>query len=212
MTSREVSTPSRTDDPWLIASDPVPNVYPSVPATLLGPTDGPAGQRPYAVLCRAMRDAGRHALAHAVLSGREQLVLLRPLEDLLVLSVLAYDHQIRRPQVFQDQLTAVKVESEELALAQSLIEASTAKAFDFSSYRDAHAERLERLIEAKLAGDELVDAPPANEPPPVANLIDALRESVARATPPKAPKRRSTNGRPRQKAACRRVGRKRKSS
>ncbi len=106
----------------------------------------------------------------------------------------------------------MEVESEELGLARSLIEASTTEAFDFSSYRDAHAERLERLIEAKLAGNELVDAPPANEPPPVANLIDALRESVARATPPAAPKRRSTNGRPRQKAACRRVGRKRKSS
>ena len=47
-----------------------------------------------------MREAGRHALARAVLSGREQLVLLRPLEDLLVLSVPAYVHQIRRPQVF----------------------------------------------------------------------------------------------------------------
>ena len=104
--------------------------------------DGPAGQRPYAVLCRAMRDAGRHALARAVLSGREQLVLLRPLEDLLVLSVLAYDHQIRRPQVFEDQLPAVEVESEELGLARSLIEASTAEAFDFSGYRDAHAERI----------------------------------------------------------------------
>ncbi len=134
------------------------------------------------------------------------------MDDLLVLSVLAYDHQIRRPQVFQDQLTAVEVESEELGLARRLIEASTAETFDFSGYRDAHAERLERLIEAKLAGSELVDAPPASEPPPVANLIDALRESVACLTPPKAPKRRSTNGRPRQKAACRRVGRKRKSS
>ncbi len=108
----------------------------------------------------------------------------------------------------------MEVESEELELARSLIEASTAEAFDFSGYRDAHAERLERLIEAKLAGNELVDAPPANEPPPVANLIDALRESVARVTPPAPPSKRSANGRPRQKAVCRRVGRgrKRKSS
>ena len=39
--------------------------------------DGPAGTRSYAVLCRAMQQAGRHALARAVIRGREQLVLLR---------------------------------------------------------------------------------------------------------------------------------------
>ncbi len=171
--------------------------------------DGPAGARPYAVLCRAMRDADRHALARAVIGGREQLVLLRPLERLLVLSVLAYDHQIRRPELFEDQLPAVEVESEELGLARSLIEASTPETFDFSGYRDAQAEHLERLIEAKLAGSELVHAAPACEPPPVANLIDALRESVARVTP-STPTKKSSNGRPRQKTACRRVGRSRR--
>ncbi len=81
--------------------------------------DGPAGHRPYAVLCRAMQQAGRHALARAVLRGRAQLLLLRPLEGLLIVSNLAYDHQIVRPSAFADQLPAVKVEAEELALARS---------------------------------------------------------------------------------------------
>ena len=175
--------------------------------------DGPAGHRPYAVLCRAMQQAGRHALARAVLRGRAQLLLLRPLEGLLIVSNLAYDHQIVRPSAFADQLPAVKVEAEELALARSLVEAASSETFDYSGYRDTSAEQLGQLIEAKLAGTEPVVAPPASGPPSVGNLIDALRESVAHLSPP-TPSKKPANGRPRQKSARRRVaaGRRRKSS
>ena len=162
--------------------------------------DGPAGGRPYAVLCRAMQQAGRHALARAVLRGREQLVLLRPLKRLLALSVLAYDRQIVAPDAFADQLPAGEVQDEELELAHTLIEAATAETFDYSGYRDTHHERLEQLIEAKLAGTEPVIAPPVGESPPAGNLIEALRESVARLAP-QTPARRNANGRSRRKAA-----------
>ncbi len=175
--------------------------------------DGPAGHRPYAVLCRAMQQAGRHALARAVLRGRAQLLLLRPLEGLLIVSNLAYDHQIVRPSAFADQLPAVKVEAEELALARSLVEAASSETFDYSGYRDRSAEQLGQLIEAKLAGTEPVVAPPASGPPSVGNLIDALRESLAQLSP-QTPSKKSANGRPRQKSARRRVAasRRRKSS
>ena len=81
-----------------------------------------------------------------------------------------------------------------------MIEAATAEAFDYSGYRDTHHERLEQLIEAKLAGTEPVVAPPLGEPPSAGNLIEALRESVARLVP-QTPARRNTNGRHRRKAA-----------
>ena len=145
-----------------------------------------------------MQQAGRHALARAVIRGREQLVLLRPLERLLALSVLAYDRQIVAPEAFTDQLPAREVRDEELELAHTLIEAATAETFDYSGYRDTHHERLEQLIEAKLAGTEPVVVPTVGEPPLAGNLIEALRESVARLAPQK-PARRSTNGRARKK-------------
>ncbi len=164
--------------------------------------DGPVATRPYAVLCQAMQQAGRHALARAVIRGREQLVLLRPLERLLALSVLAYDRQVVTPETFADQLPGGDVQDEELELAHTLIEAATAETFDYSGYRDTHHERLEQLIEAKLAGTEPVVTPQLGESPPAGNLIEALRESVARLAP-KTPARRNTNGRARRKAARR---------
>ncbi len=142
------------------------------------------------------------------------MVLVRPRERLLVLSVLSFDEQIVRPAAFQEQLPEVEVQAEELELARTLIEAAAAaEAFDFSRYRDVHTEQLQRLIEAKLAGSEPVAAPPASSPPPVGNLIDALRQSIAHLTPDVAAKK-SANGRPRPQTARRRVGtsRRRKSS
>ncbi|HET8691288.1 MAG TPA: Ku protein, partial [Steroidobacteraceae bacterium] len=52
--------------------------------------DGPAGNRPYALLARGMADANVVAIAQVVLSGREQLVMVRPQDGMLVMTVLNY--------------------------------------------------------------------------------------------------------------------------
>jgi DNA end-binding protein Ku len=58
-----------------------------------------------------------------------------------------------------------------------LVDASTAKKFDFSKYKDMYTERMTQLIEAKVAGKEIV-APPVHEHAQIINLMDALRQSV----------------------------------
>lgn len=65
-----------------------------------------------------------------------------------------------------------------MGLAKALIGAATVKKFDFARYKDVYTEKLAKLIEAKVAGQEIV-APPAQEEAQVINLMDALRQSVA---------------------------------
>ena len=164
--------------------------------------DGPVGQKPYAVLYRGMEEQQRYAIGQAVFSGKEQLVLVRPLEGLLTMSMLSYESQIRPPSAFEEEFEKPQVTKEELRLAETLITASTAEDFDLSKYEDLYTARLTQLIEAKVEGREIV-APPAEEETTVINLMDALRKSVAQAkgggkskkaaeTPPKkmAPSRR----------------------
>jgi hypothetical protein len=67
---------------------------------------------------------------------------------------------------------------EELALAKTLIEASTPQKLDFAKYQDRYAIRLTELIQKKVAGEGIM-APPAHEQAPVINLMDALRASLA---------------------------------
>jgi DNA end-binding protein Ku len=195
-----------------VPSDEIDPIYFSGRTYYLVP-DGPVGQKPYAVLHQGMVEEKRHAVAQVVLHNREQLVLLRPIGDLLAMTVLNHENEISKPSAFEEEAPKVEATKEERGLIKTLIEASTPKKFDFSRYKDVYTEKLTKLIEAKVAGQEIV-APPVHEQAHIINLMDALRQSVAQvqaasgeeeeARPPKktAP---STRGRTRE-------ARKRKSS
>lgn len=142
--------------------------------------DGVAGERPYALLGRGMTDAGKVALAWVVMSGREQLVMLRPLEDMLVMSVLHVHKKVKALDEFKENLEEHELGDEELQLTQTLIGASLIQEFDFASYEDAYVERLKELIRLKVDGQEIVQAPDPEEPK-IINLMDALKRSVAQA-------------------------------
>lgn len=153
--------------------------------------DGPVGERPYAVLREAMVKGPRNAIGQVVLSNRERTVLLRPLDGLLAMTTLHYDNEVKKPSAFEDEVPGGKVSKEELELAKLLIDAKTAKDFDFSRYHDVYVEQLTKVIEAKVEGKE-ISAPTSPEEPRVINLMDALRQSVARAKEsekPAAPKK-----------------------
>jgi DNA end-binding protein Ku len=83
--------------------------------------DGPMGQKPYEVLHQAMAETERYAVAQAVFSGKEQLILVRPIKELLAVEMLHYDSQIRKPQVFDEYVAHPPVAKAELKLATTLI-------------------------------------------------------------------------------------------
>jgi DNA end-binding protein Ku len=141
---------------------------------------GTAGQKPYAVLQKVMAAENRYAVATMVFAGREHVVLVRPVGGLLVVTVLSYDAQMKKPATFQDEVPDVQVSAEEVKLARTLIEASTAEDFDFAKYRDEYTSQVKELIEAKAAGKKIV-AGRTEEEPAVINLMDALRQSLDRA-------------------------------
>ena len=146
--------------------------------------DGPAGQRPYALLQQAMSDRGVQGLAQVVLARREQLVLLWPLERILCMTVLKYAAQVRSPAGFVEELTECEAAEEERALAATLVDQTTRRELDLARYRDEYAEKLTQVIDAAVHGKELV-ATPSDEPRAVLNLLDALKASVAQgASPP----------------------------
>jgi len=142
--------------------------------------DGVAGNRPYALLAQGMQDGGVVAMAQVVLSGREQLVLVRPDEGMLVMSVLHYPKRVKSADAFREELTQEKLGKAELNLTKTLIDASVIPEFDFESYKDAYVENLSKLIQLKIDGQEIVQAPDLEEPK-ILNLMDALKKSVAEA-------------------------------
>lgn len=162
-----------------VDSETVDPVYHSGKTYYLVP-DGPVAFKPYALVQHALLDEGKQAVARVVMHGKEQLVLLRPLEGLLAMTILCYESQVKQPATFATEVPDVDVSKEELSLIKTLIDAQSQEEFHLSDYKDIYTERLTALVEAKVAGEELV-ATPSNAEPEVINLMEALKQSVAKA-------------------------------
>jgi DNA end-binding protein Ku len=139
--------------------------------------DGEVGAKSYAVIRQVMADDGRYAVAMMVLSGRAQVVLIRPVGRLLAVTVLSYDTQLKKPTDFDDEVPVVSAGAAEVKLARSLVEASTADEFDFAKYQDDYTANVRRLVESKAAKHTVI-AEADGEEPAVINLMEALRESL----------------------------------
>jgi DNA end-binding protein Ku len=139
--------------------------------------NGRAGEKPYALLNRAMTDENVVGLAQVVISNREQLVALRPVGKLLAISVMQYVDNVRQPEEFEKMLPESEVSAQELKLAKTLIAATRVDEPELEEYRDLYNDRLTELVEAKVAGHEIA-RPPKQAAPPVINLMDALKASL----------------------------------
>jgi DNA end-binding protein Ku len=140
--------------------------------------DGPVGQKPYTVLFDAMKEEDRYAVARIILHNKEQLVLLRPVGNVIAMMGLDYEFQVTKPTTFEEEAPKAAYVADELKLMKTLIDASSPADFDLGQYKDVYTERLTKLIEAKVAGQEIV-APPIHEQAQIINLMDALKQSLA---------------------------------
>jgi DNA end-binding protein Ku len=136
-----------------------------------------AGTKPYVLLREALEDSGRVALVKVALRQRESLATLRVREGVFVLEMMLWPDEIREPSFgFLDE--DVDVRAQELQMAKSLIE-TLAGDFRPEQYGDNYREALQTLIEAKVAGREVVQpAEPAADTGTVVDLMAALRASV----------------------------------
>jgi DNA end-binding protein Ku len=140
--------------------------------------DGPEAEEPYEVLLLGMERVHRWAVGEILFAGKEQLVLLRPSDHVLVMSMLRYSDEVRPPRDFGAARPAAS--PRDVRLAETLVEASTDTAFDLSRYQDRYRIRLKELIAAKVQGKEL-PAPGQEAGLEVLNFHAALRKSVKHA-------------------------------
>jgi DNA end-binding protein Ku len=159
-----------------VSPDTIDPIYLSGTVYYLVP-EGKVGEHPFNLIREGMLTENRYAVAKVVLHTREHVVLLWPAGSLLAMHVLDYDVQAKKPGEFEDMVPKVDLDPEEIEMAKTLIESKSAH-FDPSQYKDHSTEKLKELVEAKVAGKEIVAAP-AVEHAQVLNLMDALKASVA---------------------------------
>ena len=146
----------------------------------LGPDKG--GDRAYQLLSQAMKRAGKIAVGRFWTRGREQLVLIRPYHEGLIMHYVYYANEVRS---FADVgvPTGGTFKDIELELADKLIEQLSTSAFEAEKYHDEYEDRVKAAVEQKIAGKEITvaeEAPKAQ----IIDLFEALKRSLATAAPP----------------------------
>ncbi len=138
------------------------------------------GEKPYVLLRDALRATGKVAIVKVALRSRESLAAIRPYGDLLLLQMMLWPEEIRDAKGLAPG-EDVSVKDAEIKMAEAYIDTLTGD-FDADEYTDQYAAALKAVVDAKVAGREVVqlaeDAEPAAE---VVDLMEALRQSVARA-------------------------------
>jgi DNA end-binding protein Ku len=137
--------------------------------------DGPMAASAFAVMREGM--AGKAGIGKVALYGREYLVAIRAQKKGLVMYTLHHDAEIRSiDQIEELSSLPAKVKPEEMKLAKQVISTFEGE-LNLKDYKDEYKEGLRKIIDAKIAGEEIV-APEVQEPPKVVDLMEALRRSL----------------------------------
>jgi DNA end-binding protein Ku len=137
--------------------------------------DGGMASDAFAVMRDGMQ--GKVGIGKLALYGREYLVAVRPHQRGIVMHTLHHAAEMRGIDSVEElNSVPVKVKPEEMKLARQVIE-TFEQPLDLSNYKDEYREGLQRIIDAKIAGEEVVATTTA-APPKVVNLMDALKKSL----------------------------------
>jgi len=164
--------------------------------------DGPMAREAFAVMREGMK--GKAGIGKLALYGREYLVAVQPREKGLVMYTMRHAKEVRSMGNIEElESVPDKVKPDEIKLAKQVI-GNFEGELDLKEYSDKYQEELQRIIDAKVAGEEIV-ATEEEAPPKVVNLMDALRQSLDRVSTGKKKAVKAVIEKPAREAAKRRA-------
>jgi DNA end-binding protein Ku len=135
--------------------------------------------KPYALLARAMEEAGKVGVGRFVMRNKEYVAAVRPVDGRLVLSTMVHADEVVDPMGIDELegIDDVEISDKELKMAEQLV-ASLAGPFELEKYPDNYRLQVLDLLEKRAAGEEIeVPERPATAPQ-VVDLMAALEASV----------------------------------
>ncbi|MBI5318925.1 Ku protein [Bradyrhizobium sp.] len=140
--------------------------------------DGKVGHDAFAVIRETIRNMDKVAIGRVVLTNREHIIALEPLDNGLMGTLLRYPYEVRDENEYFDDIQDVKITKDMLDLARHIVEQKSAS-FEPEKFEDRYESALVDLIDRKRNG-RLTGAKPAPKSSGnVINLMDALKKSLA---------------------------------
>jgi DNA end-binding protein Ku len=135
------------------------------------------GARAYKLLAQALGETGRIGIGKYAARGKQYLVMVRPMQNGLVMEQLHYPDELR---AFSEvPIEDATVKPAELKLATQLIEQAASEKFEPENYRDEVRERMLELIQRKVEGEDITVAPTAEPEHKIVDIMEALKASLA---------------------------------
>lgn len=132
---------------------------------------------PYILLRSALSKTGMVGLGSYVLRNREHLCIIRVYQNIIALSRIYYEQEIRDPGELNIPAKNARNDPEEVAMAVSLIK-TLSRPFDISGYKDEYTAALKRLIGRKSKGKAVHEARSKPLPKEISSLMDQLKASL----------------------------------
>src|SRR5712671_227477 len=120
--------------------------------------DGKVGHDAFAVIRETIREMNRVAIGRVVLTSREHIIALEPLEKGLMGTLLRYPYDVRDEKEYFDEIQDVKVTKDMLDLAKHIVNQKAAE-FEPERFEDHYEEALTELINAKRQGKTISAKP-----------------------------------------------------
>lgn len=147
----------------------------------------PTESKAYVLLRETLRRTGKVGIAKVVIRTREHLAAVMPHENLLLLNLLRFDHEVRdadKLDIPDANLKAADVSPREIKMAEQLVAEMSSK-WDPKKYRDEYREDLLALIRNRVKEgraheiDETEPEAPAREAEAV-DMLTLLKKSLER--------------------------------
>lgn len=136
--------------------------------------DGKVGHDAFALIRETIRATDKVAIARFVMTNREQIIALDPLDKGLMGTLLRYPHEVRHEKEYFQDIQDVKITKDMLDLAKHIVEQKSGH-FEPGKYENHY-----KNASTNPRVDEQNNRPTASKGSGnVINLLDALRKSVA---------------------------------
>jgi DNA end-binding protein Ku len=142
------------------------------------------GDKGYVILRETLTQTKKIGIAKVIIHTREYLSALMPYKNALILNLLHYPQEIKKPAEFElpsDNLKKYKVSPKEMEVATQLVNSMTTK-WNPDAYHDKYREALQKWIEEKIHHKKYkklkTKTTPLEKSSNVINFVDLLKKSI----------------------------------
>lgn len=142
----------------------------------VGP-EGEVAKQTFALLCNTLKETNKAGIGRIILRDREDVVLITPHENALIMYKLRFPYEIRAIKKVPDTADPATPDEAQLKLAKQLVDSLTTT-FDQVDFEDRYRDALMDLVDKKVKGKEIVSMDESDGDRPVVDIMVALKQSI----------------------------------